>query len=62
MSEHNGILSISIAIHNAADDAERAEMTPSADSSQLMQAIFLQDHVKVGAFRQLRTAQAPEPP
>jgi len=49
MAEDNKGFNTNRAVCNAADDAERADMTASGDSSQVMLAIFLRDHVKVGA-------------
>lgn len=51
MAKDDGSLNINRAICNAAGDAERVEMSAPADSSRMMQAIFLKDHVKVGASR-----------
>lgn len=49
MAEDNKGFNTNRAVCNAADDAERADMTASNDSSQVMLAVFLRDHVKVGA-------------
>lgn len=46
MTKDDGSLNINRAICNAAGDAERVEMSAPADSSRMMQAIFLKDHVK----------------
>lgn len=49
MAEHSKSFNTNRAVCHAAGDPKRAEMTAPGDSSQIMQAIFLKDHVKVGA-------------